>query len=49
MATIASLATFAAAFFSRPVGASIFGHFGVSLGCTALLPETTGTTLTDTA
>ncbi|ORV46230.1 MFS transporter [Mycobacterium conspicuum] len=32
MATIASLATFAAAFFSRPVGAGIFGHFGDRLG-----------------
>jgi len=32
MATIASLATFAAAFFSRPLGAGIFGHFGDRLG-----------------
>ena len=32
MATIASLATFAAAFFSRPVGAVVFGHFGDRLG-----------------
>ncbi len=32
MATIASLATFAAAFFSRPLGAGIFGHYGDRLG-----------------
>lgn len=32
MATIASLATFAAAFLSRPIGAVIFGHFGDRLG-----------------
>jgi metabolite-proton symporter len=32
MSTIASLATFAAAFFSRPLGAAIFGHFGDRLG-----------------
>lgn len=32
MATIASLATFAAAFFSRPVGAAVFGHYGDRLG-----------------
>lgn len=32
MATIASFATFAAAFFSRPVGAAVFGHFGDRLG-----------------
>jgi metabolite-proton symporter len=32
MATIASLATFAAAFFSRPLGAAIFGHYGDRLG-----------------
>ncbi|MGY4652740.1 MFS family permease [Mycobacterium sp. URHB0021] len=32
MATVASMATFAAAFFSRPVGAAFFGHFGDRLG-----------------
>ncbi|MEV0945260.1 MFS transporter [Rhodococcus sp. NPDC049939] len=32
IATIASFATFAAAFFSRPVGAAVFGHFGDRLG-----------------
>ena len=32
MATVSSLATFAAAFFSRPVGAAVFGHFGDRLG-----------------
>ena len=32
MATFASLATFAAAFFSRPLGAAIFGHYGDRLG-----------------
>lgn len=32
LATIASLATFAAAFISRPVGAAVFGHFGDRLG-----------------
>ncbi|WP_174553874.1 MFS transporter [Rhodococcus marinonascens] len=32
LATIASFATFAAAFFSRPLGAAIFGHFGDRLG-----------------
>jgi metabolite-proton symporter len=32
MATIASLATFAAAFLSRPFGAVAFGHFGDRLG-----------------
>src|ERR1700675_778523 len=32
LATIASLATFAAAFFSRPLGAAIFGHYGDRLG-----------------
>jgi len=32
MATIASLATFAAAFLSRPLGAVAFGHFGDRLG-----------------
>src|SRR5215472_14191103 len=32
MATIASMATFAAAFLSRPLGALVFGHFGDRLG-----------------
>jgi MFS family permease len=32
MATVASMATFAAAFVSRPVGAAFFGHFGDRLG-----------------
>jgi metabolite-proton symporter len=32
MATISSLATFAVAFFSRPIGAAVFGHFGDRLG-----------------
>jgi metabolite-proton symporter len=32
MATIASFGTFAAAFFSRPLGAAVFGHFGDRLG-----------------
>lgn len=32
MATVSSLATFAAAFFSRPIGAAVFGHFGDRLG-----------------
>lgn len=32
LATVSSLATFAAAFFSRPVGAAVFGHFGDRLG-----------------
>jgi metabolite-proton symporter len=32
VATVASLGTFAVAFFSRPVGAAIFGHFGDRLG-----------------
>ena len=40
MATIASLATFAAAFFSRPVGAAVFGHFGDRLGRKAALVAT---------
>ena len=43
MAGIASLATFAAAFLSRPLGAVVFGHFGDRLGrkrsllCTLLI------------
>ncbi len=40
MATIASMATFAAAFVSRPVGAAIFGHFGDRLGRKATLVAT---------
>src|ERR1700742_554770 len=32
MATLASMATFAAAFLSRPIGAAFFGHFGDRLG-----------------
>jgi metabolite-proton symporter len=40
MATIASLGTFAAAFFSRPAGAAIFGHFGDRIGRKATLVST---------
>jgi metabolite-proton symporter len=40
MATIASLGTFAAAFFSRPLGAAIFGHFGDRFGRKATLVAT---------
>src|SRR4029079_19660489 len=32
MATVASMATFAVAFLSRPIGAAFFGHFGDRLG-----------------
>jgi metabolite-proton symporter len=32
MATTASMATFAAAYLSRPLGAAVFGHFGDRLG-----------------
>jgi MFS family permease len=32
LATVASMATFAAAFLSRPLGAAFFGHFGDRLG-----------------
>src|ERR1700752_540407 len=32
VATLASMATFAAAFLSRPLGAAFFGHFGDRLG-----------------
>ncbi|MFP3479977.1 MFS transporter, partial [Burkholderia sp. SIMBA_057] len=32
LATLASFATFAVAFISRPIGAAIFGHFGDRLG-----------------
>src|ERR671926_1407971 len=31
-ATLASLATFAVAFFARPIGSAIFGHFGDRVG-----------------
>ena len=31
-ATLASLATFAIAFFARPVGSAFFGHFGDRIG-----------------
>ncbi|CPR12013.1 transporter [Mycobacterium bohemicum DSM 44277] len=40
MAAIASLATFASAFFSRPLGAALFGHFGDRLGRKATLIAT---------
>ena len=40
MATVASMATFAAAFISRPVGAAFFGHFGDRLGRKATLTAT---------
>jgi metabolite-proton symporter len=36
-ATLASLATFAIAFFARPVGSAIFGHFGDRIGRKATL------------
>ncbi len=36
-ATLASLATFAIAFFARPVGAALFGHFGDRIGRKATL------------
>ena len=36
-ATLQSLATFALAFFARPVGAAIFGHFGDKIGRKATL------------
>lgn len=32
MATVAALGTFAVAFFARPVGAAVFGHYGDRLG-----------------
>jgi MFS family permease len=32
MATVASLGMFASAFFARPVGTAVFGHFGDRLG-----------------
>lgn len=40
MATIASMATFAAAFVSRPLGAAVFGHFGDRRGRKATLVAT---------
>jgi metabolite-proton symporter len=36
-ATLASLATFAIAFFARPVGSALFGHFGDRIGRKATL------------
>jgi MFS family permease len=40
MATVASMATLAAAFVSRPAGAAFFGHFGDRLGRKATLTTT---------
>ena len=40
MATVASMATFAAAFLSRPLGAAFFGHFGDRFGRTSTLIAT---------
>jgi MFS family permease len=40
MATVASMATFAAAFISRPLGAIFFGHFGDRLGRKSALVAT---------
>ena len=40
MATVASMATFAAAFLSRPLGAAFFGHFGDRLGRKSTLVAT---------
>src|ERR1700712_2470384 len=37
MAILESLATFALAFFARPVGAALFGHFGDRIGRKATL------------
>ena len=37
MATLESLATFALAFFARPLGAALFGHFGDRIGRKATL------------
>jgi metabolite-proton symporter len=37
LATLQSLATFALAFFARPVGAALFGHFGDRIGRKATL------------
>src|SRR5246500_5958115 len=36
-ATLQSLATFALAFFARPVGSAVFGHFGDRIGRKATL------------
>src|SRR5579871_4876076 len=36
-ATLASLATFALAFFARPIGSALFGHFGDRIGRKATL------------
>ena len=36
-ATLASLATFAIAFFARPIGSAVFGHFGDRIGRKATL------------
>src|ERR1700685_4101646 len=36
-ATLASLATFAIAFFARPIGSALFGHFGDRIGRKATL------------
>jgi MFS family permease len=40
MGTVAAMATFAAAFVSRPAGAAFFGHFGDRLGRKATLTTT---------
>jgi MFS family permease len=40
MGTVASMATFAAAFISRPLGAAFFGHFGDRLGRKTTLTAT---------
>src|SRR5215212_12244193 len=40
MATVASMATFATAFLSRPAGAALFGHFGDRVGRKATLTTT---------
>src|ERR1700734_738527 len=37
LATLQSLATFALAFFARPVGSALFGHFGDRIGRKATL------------
>src|ERR1700728_3443256 len=36
-ATLASLATFSIAFFARPIGSALFGHFGDRVGRKATL------------
>src|SRR5580704_10394913 len=36
-ATLQSLATFALAFFARPIGSAVFGHFGDRIGRKATL------------